>query len=47
MTGHHPFSKLRKRMAPARRGRNARATRRMLANMMPARQLKRPPRYLS
>jgi hypothetical protein len=30
MTGHHPFSNLRKRMAPVRRARNARATRRML-----------------
>jgi ribosome-binding protein aMBF1 (putative translation factor) len=34
MTGHHPFSNLRKRMTPARRARNARATRRMLADMM-------------
>lgn len=33
MSGHHPFSNLRKRMAPARRARNARATRRMLADM--------------
>src|ERR1700731_5349152 len=33
MTGHHPFSNLRKRMTPARRARNARATRRMLADM--------------
>jgi hypothetical protein len=33
MSGHHPFSELRKRVAPARRARNARATRRMLADM--------------
>jgi len=33
MTGHHPFSNLRKRMAPARRARNVRATRRLLADM--------------
>jgi transcriptional regulator with XRE-family HTH domain len=33
MSGHHPFNNLRKRMAPARRARNARATRRMLADM--------------
>jgi hypothetical protein len=33
MSGHHPFSELRKRMAPARRARNARAPRRMLADM--------------
>jgi transcriptional regulator with XRE-family HTH domain len=33
MSGHHPFSNLRKRMAPSRCTRNARATRRMLADM--------------
>jgi len=33
MSGHHPFSALRKRQAPARRARNAEATRRMLAEM--------------
>jgi hypothetical protein len=33
MSGHHPFSELRKRMPPARRARNARATQRMLADM--------------
>jgi hypothetical protein len=33
MSGHYPFGSLRKRMAPARRARNARATRRMLADM--------------
>jgi transcriptional regulator with XRE-family HTH domain len=33
MSGHHPFSNLRKRMTPARRARNARAGQRMLADM--------------
>jgi len=33
MTGHRPFSELRKRMAPERRARNAEATKRMLASM--------------
>src|ERR1700746_3432186 len=33
MSGHRPFNNLRKRMAPARRTRNARATRRMRADM--------------
>jgi DNA-binding transcriptional regulator YiaG len=33
MSGHRPFSALRKRMTPARRARNAEATRRMLADM--------------
>lgn len=33
MSGHHPFSELRKRMTPARRARNAEAARRMLAGM--------------
>lgn len=33
MTGHRPFGELRKRMAPARRARNAEATKRMLAEM--------------
>jgi DNA-binding transcriptional regulator YiaG len=33
MTGHRPFSELRKRIAPERRTRNAEATRRMLAEM--------------
>jgi hypothetical protein len=33
MTGHRPFSELRKRMAPERRVRNAEATKRMLASM--------------
>jgi len=33
MSGHHPFSALRKRQAPARRVRNAETTRRMLADM--------------
>jgi transcriptional regulator with XRE-family HTH domain len=33
MSGHHPFSDLCKRMTPARRARNTRATRRMLADM--------------
>jgi transcriptional regulator with XRE-family HTH domain len=33
MSGHRPFSALRKRQSPARRARNAEATRRMLADM--------------
>jgi len=33
MSGHRPFSALRKRMAPERRARNAAATREMLAEM--------------
>jgi DNA-binding transcriptional regulator YiaG len=33
MTGHRPFSELRKRMTPQRRARNAEATERMLASM--------------
>jgi transcriptional regulator with XRE-family HTH domain len=33
VSGHHPFSNLRKRMAPTRRARNARAAQRMLADM--------------
>jgi len=33
VTGHRPFSELRKRMAPERRARNAEATKRVLASM--------------
>ena len=33
MTGHRPFGELRKRMAPARRARNIKATKRLLADM--------------
>jgi transcriptional regulator with XRE-family HTH domain len=33
MSGHRPFSTLHERMTPARRARNAEATRRMLAGM--------------
>ncbi len=33
MTGHRPFSELRKRMTPERRARNAEATKRTLASM--------------
>jgi transcriptional regulator with XRE-family HTH domain len=33
MSGHRPFSVLRKRMTPARRAHNAEATRHMLADM--------------
>jgi len=33
MTGHRPFSELRKRMTPERRARNVEATKRMLASM--------------
>ena len=33
MTGHRPFDELRKRMTPARRARNIKATKRMLADM--------------
>ena len=33
MTGRRPFGELRKRMAPARRARNVKATKRMLAEM--------------
>jgi hypothetical protein len=44
MSGHHPFSNLRKRMEPARRARNARATRRMLAEMTLRERLTRGPR---
>jgi transcriptional regulator with XRE-family HTH domain len=33
VTGHRPFSELRKRMAQERRARNAEATKRMLASM--------------
>ena len=33
MTGHRPFSELRKRMTPERRARNAEETKRLLASM--------------
>jgi len=33
MTGHRPFSELRRRMTPERRARNVEATKRMLASM--------------
>jgi len=33
VTGHRPFSELRKRMTPERRARNAEASKRMLASM--------------
>ena len=33
MTERHSFNELRKRMAPARRARNVKATKRMLANV--------------
>jgi len=33
MTGHRPFSELRRAMSPERRARNAEATKRMLAEM--------------
>jgi hypothetical protein len=44
MSGHRPFNIIRKRMAPARRARNARAARRMMADMTLRERVRRGPK---